>query len=92
MGMEESELREIIDILHRYNVMPSLSCGMHPGLVSMITKKFGVDYMANVGGAIHGHTGGTYAGACAMRQAIDGEVTGAEYQEAIKLWGEHHDF
>jgi hypothetical protein len=42
--------------------------------------------MANCGGAIHGHPGGTYAGARAMRQAIDG-TGGAEYDAAIQKWG-----
>ena len=32
---------------------------------------FGSDFIANVGGAIHGHPDGTLSGAKAMRQAID---------------------
>ena len=42
--------------------------------------------MANVGGAIHGHPGGSKAGASAMRQSIDNNH-GPEYYEAIKKWG-----
>ena len=51
--------------------MPSLSCGMHAGLIEAINMRFGVDYMANVGGSIHGHPGGTKNGVLALRQAID---------------------
>lgn len=86
MNNNEDELRETLRILHFYDVMPSLSCGMNPGLVQAINKRFGVDYMANVGGAIHGHPGGTTAGALAMRQAID-QAHGQEYHDAIKKWG-----
>ena len=66
--------------------MPSLSCGMQPGLVEAINKRFGTDYMANVGGALHGHPGGTLAGTKAMRQAIDCEHSN-EYHQAIEKWG-----
>jgi ribulose-bisphosphate carboxylase large chain len=83
---EESALVEILDILKDKGVVPSLSCGMHPGLVRAVTARFGVDYMANVGGALHGHPGGSRAGAKAMRQAIDGEH-GPEYAQAVEKWG-----
>jgi ribulose-bisphosphate carboxylase large chain len=59
---------------------------MHPGLVEAINSRFGVDYMANVGGAIHGHPGGSMAGASAMRQSIDKEY-GDDYFTAIEKWG-----
>lgn len=83
----EEELREILDTLHKYNVMPALSCGMHPGLVSAIESKFGIEFMANTGGAIHGHPMGTKAGALAMRQAIDKDFENEEYKQAIEKWG-----
>ena len=66
--------------------MPALSCGMHPGLVQANVKQFGTDFIANVGGAIHGHPVGTLAGAKAMRQAID-KNHGIEYEQAISKWG-----
>ena len=44
---------------------------MHPGLVNKNKELFGPDFIANVGGAIHGHPNGTLSGAKAMRQAID---------------------
>lgn len=80
------ELSNTLNILHKYNVMPALSCGMHPGLIDRITRIFGYEYMANVGGAIHGHPGGTLAGVKAMRQAIDGNRS-KEYEQAIEKWG-----
>lgn len=82
----EADLRKTLDILRTRGVMPALSCGMHPGLVEAIKKRFGVDYMANVGGAIHGHPGGSLAGARAMRQSIDNDF-GEEYHAAIQKWG-----
>lgn len=82
----EDELRRTLGVLHKRGVLPALSCGMHPGLVTAINSRFGLDYMANVGGAIHGHPQGSRAGARAMRQAID-SVQGEEYDEAIAKWG-----
>jgi len=86
---EESELRADLNMLHKYRVMPALSCGMHPGLVQAIVKRFGTDFMANTGGAIHGHPQGTTAGATAMSQAINGNH-GKEYEAAIAKWGIIH--
>ena len=86
MKYSDEDLRKTIDVLHENNVMPSLSCGMNPGLVQAISKRYGFDYMANVGGALHGHPGGTKAGVIAMRQSIDGDH-GQEYEDAISKWG-----
>jgi ribulose-bisphosphate carboxylase large chain len=83
---EAEDMNNILHTLYKYDVMPSLSCGMHPGLVQAINNKFGVDYMANCGGAIHGHPNGTLAGTKAMRQAIDNDFKD-EYNVAIKKWG-----
>ncbi len=83
---DENELKHIINILHEYNTIPALSCGMHPGLVQVNARKFGNDFIANVGGAIHGHPLGTYGGALAMRQSID-KTHGIEYEQAIAKWG-----
>ena len=84
---EEQELKDTFDTLHYYNTMPALSCGMHPGLVKAIEAKFGKDFLANCGGAIHGHPMGTHAGTLAMRQAIDGDTDAEEYKMAIEKWG-----
>lgn len=83
---DEEELRKTLSVLHDRNVLPALSCGMHPGIVNATSDKFGVDFLANVGGAIHGHPNGTLAGARAMRQAID-KTPGAEFKVAIDKWG-----
>jgi ribulose-bisphosphate carboxylase large chain len=67
----EDEITAYMDVLHRGNVVPALSCGMTAELIPPIVEKFGVDWMANVGGAIHGHPEGTLAGARKIRNAID---------------------
>ncbi|MGV7234726.1 MAG: RuBisCO large subunit C-terminal-like domain-containing protein [Nitrosomonadaceae bacterium] len=71
MNNDESTLRKTLNILYDYDVMPSLSCGMNADLIAPINEKFGTDYLANVGGAIHGHPNGTLAGAQKVRDAID---------------------
>lgn len=83
---DEQELRYTMETLHNRNVLPALSCGMHPGIVNATTEKFGTDFLANCGGAVHGHPGGTLAGALAMRQAID-KNPGTEFLAAIDKWG-----
>jgi len=80
------ELQQALAVLRAGNTTPALSCGFHPGLVEKINSLAGVDYLANVGGAVHGHPGGTVAGAAAMRQAID-RTYGIEYDQAITKWG-----
>lgn len=88
-GYSESnrgEIEEVVKLLNDNNIIPALSCGMHPGLVDYVTSIIGPNFMANVGGAIHGHPQGTLAGSKAMRQAIDGNY-GKEFGEAIKTWG-----
>ncbi len=85
---DEGEMKKVLSTLDKYGVLPVLSCGMHPGLVCSITKKVGVNYMANVGGAISGHPmGSSLSGAKAMRQAIDGDLEQVEYKSAIAKWG-----
>lgn len=86
MDTSESELKMTINLLNSLNVIPSLSCGFHCGLVEAVNKRFGVDYMANCGGSIHGHPMGTKNGAIAMRQSIDRNY-GEEYFCGIKKWG-----
>jgi len=83
---DPNEIYQCINILRAGNTVPALSCGFHPGMVDWVTEQVGVDYLANSGGAIHGHPGGTLAGARAMRQAID-KQHGAEYKQAVDLWG-----
>lgn len=87
MNFDEQELIESLKILWRYDIVPALSCGMHPGLVQYINETLGsFDWMANVGGAMHAHPMGTQSGALAMRQAIE-KIDGIEYRKAIDKWG-----
>jgi ribulose-bisphosphate carboxylase large chain len=82
---DERETLDAVTILNSLNVMPALSCGFHPGLTNEVTEKLGINYMANVGGAIHGHPNGTTAGAKAMRQSID-KTYSDEYKIATNKW------
>lgn len=86
MDADTVELKSVMDMLGENNVIPALSCGMHPGNVNHVTEHVGINYMANVGGALHGHLGGTVDGCKAMRQAID-HTYGNQYHEAIEIWG-----
>lgn len=85
-GDNSDEVMRCIRLLQLEGVLPALSCGFHPGIVGTVNKLVGDDYLANVGGALHAHPGGSRAGTAAMRQAIDGNY-GSEYREAIKTWG-----
>ena len=67
----ENELKETLKILVDGNVTPALSCGMNADLIQPIVDKFGIDWMANVGGAIHSHPDGSEAGARKIRNAIE---------------------
>ena len=62
-------------------VLPVASGGLHPGLVPALIKLFGRDFVIQAGGGIHGHPGGTRAGAKAMRQAVDATLRGATLEE-----------
>jgi ribulose 1,5-bisphosphate carboxylase large subunit-like protein len=84
---DKEELTDIMQVLHSHNVLPALSCGMHPGLVQNIVNNFGIEFMANTGGAIHGHPGGSKNGTIAMKSAIDKNTDCQQYKLAIQKWG-----
>lgn len=67
----EDELRETMKILTDGNITPALSCGLTAELIQPIVDKFGVDWLANSGGGIHGDVNGTVAGARKIRTAVD---------------------
>lgn len=79
-------------------VLPVASGGLHPGLVPSLMELFGKDFVIQVGGGIHGHSGGTVAGAKAMRQAVDATLRGVplkeyggthkELETALRIWGQ----
>jgi len=76
--------------------MPVASGGLHPALVPSLVNIFGVDFVIQAGGGIHGHEQGTVAGAKAMRQAVDATMehvdlkeyaaTHRELQSALETW------
>lgn len=68
-------------------VLPIASGGLHPALVPELVKILGKDLIINFGGGIHGHPGGTLAGARAARQAVEAAMKNiplAEYAEKHK--------
>ncbi len=52
-GESEEETLEAIKICNKYDVIPSLSCGMNPVLAREIKERIGVNWMASVGGWLH---------------------------------------
>jgi ribulose-bisphosphate carboxylase large chain len=79
-------------------VLPVASGGLHPGLVPSLMELFGKDFVIQAGGGIHGHSGGTVAGAKAMRQAVEATLEGVPVEEyarahgelktALRIWGQ----
>lgn len=76
---------------------PVPSAGIHPGLVPLLLRDFGVDSVINAGGGVHGHPDGARGGGLAFRQAIDSKLAGKslsegaeafpELKKALELWG-----
>lgn len=62
-------------------VLPVASGGLYPRLVPSLMRFFGKDFVIQAGGGIHGHSGGTLAGAKAMRQAVDATLKGVSLTE-----------
>jgi ribulose-bisphosphate carboxylase large chain len=91
---EEIEERIVSEDIFRHrlqedwlNLKPILavcSGGLHPAKVKPLIRAMGRDIVIQAGGGIHGHPGGTVAGAKAMRQAIDAEMLGIEPKEYAK--------
>jgi len=78
-------------------VLPVASGGLHPGLVEAVIAVHGTtDLVVQAGGGVHGHPGGSGAGARAMREAVElaaagesvsGKRASRELREAIEKWG-----
>jgi 2,3-diketo-5-methylthiopentyl-1-phosphate enolase len=76
---------------------PVPSAGIHPGLVPLLIKDFGIDSVINAGGGVHGHPNGAVGGGRAFRAAIDASLSGIPLKQAaisnqdlklaIDLWG-----
>lgn len=71
-------------------VMPVASGGLHPALIPSLIDIFGIDFIVQAGGGIHGHKLGTVAGAKAMRQAVDATVKHIELEEYAASHSELH--
>ena len=65
-------------------VFPVSSGGLHPLLVDKVMDKLGTDIMLQIGGGIHGHPNGSYAGARAMREAVEAYLAGIDLAVAAK--------
>ncbi|MGG3923930.1 RuBisCO large subunit C-terminal-like domain-containing protein, partial [Geobacillus thermodenitrificans] len=63
---------------------PVPSAGIHPGLVPLLVRDFGLDCIVNAGGGIHGHPDGAIGGGQAFRAAIDAALAGRLLREAAK--------
>ena len=102
MAGKADEVKRLTDLcrnewFHLKPVFPVSSGGLHPGLVPDIINLFGTDVIIQAGGGVHGHPKGTYAGAKALRQAIDATLQGIsledyaeshkELKEALEKWG-----
>ena len=68
---DEVYIKKIVNNLRKYNVLPTLSCGLNADSIPELNKIIGNDYIANVGGAIHSHPKGSMIGAKEIRKAID---------------------
>jgi ribulose-bisphosphate carboxylase large chain len=78
-------------------VFPVASGGLHPVIVEDVLDRMGTDIMLQIGGGVHGHPKGSYAGAKAMREAVeaymdgisvdDAAKTSKELREALEYWG-----
>ncbi|MGG3469937.1 2,3-diketo-5-methylthiopentyl-1-phosphate enolase [Neobacillus pocheonensis] len=76
---------------------PVPSAGIHPGLVPLLIRDFGIDSVINAGGGVHGHPSGARGGGLAFRQAIETTLQGKlltqgaeqypELKVALELWG-----
>ncbi|MEW9670668.1 2,3-diketo-5-methylthiopentyl-1-phosphate enolase [Ammoniphilus sp. 3BR4] len=74
---------------------PVPSAGIHPGMVPLLYKDFGLDHMVNAGGGIHGHPAGPVGGGQAFIAAIQETLQGNALDQtenphllaAIEKWG-----
>lgn len=79
------------------DVLPMASGGLHPGIIPKLVERTGKNIGVQVGGGIHGHPGGTYKGAKALRQAIEAVMKDRDIHEyaedheelstALDKWG-----
>ncbi len=101
VALEKSSALSIAEELVKKDTIkrsfPVPSAGIHPGLVPLLIRDFGIESVINAGGGVHGHPNGARGGGLAFRQAIDVNLQGktlAEGREqylelkiALQLWG-----
>ncbi|MCG8395506.1 2,3-diketo-5-methylthiopentyl-1-phosphate enolase [Bacillus atrophaeus] len=73
------------------------SAGIHPGMVPLLMKDFGIDHVINAGGGIHGHPNGAQGGGKAFRAIIEAVLEAQSPDEkaeqcndlklALEKWG-----
>ncbi|MBU4242606.1 MAG: type III ribulose-bisphosphate carboxylase [Nanoarchaeota archaeon] len=78
-------------------VFPVSSGGLHPLIIDKVMDKMGTNIMLQIGGGIHGHPMGSFAGAKAMREAVEAYLDGIdlavaakkskELKTALDIWG-----
>jgi ribulose-bisphosphate carboxylase large chain len=69
---------------HIKSVFAVCSGGLHPGHIPYLVKQLGKNIIIQMGGGIHGHPFGTFAGAKAARQAISAVMEGKSLKEYSK--------
>ena len=67
---------------------PIASGGLYPGLVPELIRLLGKDLIINLGGGIHGHPDGTYAGA---KAAFDALMIGTEGKRIMDVLAKEKD-
>ncbi|KAA6453122.1 2,3-diketo-5-methylthiopentyl-1-phosphate enolase [Bacillus swezeyi] len=60
------------------------SAGIHPGMVPLLMKDFGIDHIINAGGGIHGHPNGAAGGGRAFRAIIEAVLEAEPVEEKAK--------
>ncbi|ABS73700.2 2,3-diketo-5-methylthiopentyl-1-phosphate enolase [Bacillus velezensis] len=83
------------DVFHPSFAVPS--AGIHPGMVPLLMRDFGIDHIINAGGGIHGHPKGGEGGGKAFRAIIDAVLEAQPIEEkaasckdlqlALDKWG-----
>ncbi|MEM0379820.1 MAG: type III ribulose-bisphosphate carboxylase [Desulfurococcaceae archaeon] len=92
------------DLLHleqpMYHIKPAFpvsSGGLHPGILPPVIEALGRDIVIQIGGGVIGHPDGPFAGARAVRQALEAIIenipleeyakTHRELAKALEKWG-----
>lgn len=73
---------------HIKECMPVASGGLHPGNIDIVVKNLGKEIVMQIGGGVLGHPNGVYAGAKAVRQALEAIMKGVDVEEYGKIYDE----